>query len=256
MRSLNIEYNHSVDKAIDIIDAFSISKPALTIEEIIKHTGIPKTTAYRLLYTLERRGIISYESNTSTYKLGLQLFRYFRVLSSSLNVVNEAEPILTELQNKTGKTVLLSLYEGDNMVFVFERATEGGLIFSPYLNKRKPITFGVLGKIFMAFLSEDELDILLKNPLPNYTPNSIVDKDTLLKQLKEIRKDKIAFEKEEADIGVAGIGAPIFNADGNVFAAIGIFGPTIYFTPETFETEKNLLDFAAKEISAKMGFEL
>ncbi|MGE7044598.1 IclR family transcriptional regulator [Lysinibacillus capsici] len=192
---------------------------------------------------------------TSTYKLGLQLFRYFQVLSSSLDVVKLGESILTDLQSKTGQTVLVSLLEGENMVYIFKRESKEELKYSSSINDSQPITYGVLGKVFMAFFPEDQLEMLLKSPLPNYTPYSIVDKDTLLKQLVEIRSSKIAIDENETNLGVTGLGAPIFNVDGDAFAAIGVLGPTIQFTPEKIELTKKQLDLAAKEISAKMGFE-
>lgn len=254
MRKLNIEYNHSLDKAIDVLDVFSIAKPELTIEEIIKQTKLPKTTAYRILYTLERRGLINYDSTTSSYRLGLQFFRYYRVLSSSLDIVKLAEPILTDLQAKTGQTVLMSLKEGDNMVYVFKKESVGGLKYSSSVNERQPITYGIVGRIFMAYLPEEQYETFFSSPLPKWTPNTVVDKDNLVEQFKQIREEKLALETDETNMGVTGIGSPLFNAEGEVIAAVGVLGPTLLLTPEKIEEAKAFLLQSTEEISAKMGY--
>lgn len=255
MRKLNIEVNHSVDKAIRILNIFTIAKPALTIEEIIKMSGFPKTTVYRLLYTLERGSLISYDPMTATYKLGLQFFRYFRVLSSSLDIVRVAEPVLTELQEKVGQTVLMSLLEGDSMVYVFKRESEGGLKYSSSVNESKSVTFGVLGKILMAFKPEDYYQTLFEQPFPQLTPHTKTSKEELIEEFKEIKREKIAVEKDETYLGVTGMGAPIFNSEGDVFAAFGVLGPTIHFTPEKIKQIKDEIHKASVDISQKMGYE-
>ncbi|MET3289793.1 UNVERIFIED_CONTAM: IclR family KDG regulon transcriptional repressor [Brevibacillus sp. OAP136] len=254
MRELKIDYIQSVDKSIDILDVFSTSKPSLTIEEIMKQTKIPRTTAYRLLYTLERRGLIVYDSSTSTYQLGLQFFKYFRTLSSSLNIVNIAEPILGDLQSQTGQTVLMCLLEGNMIVFVSKRESDVGLKYSSSVNEKKPVTFGVLGRAIMAFMPKEQIEAILEEPLPQWTPFSIVDKDELMKQLEEIKNNKIGVETDETTVGVSGIGAPIFNEKGNAIAAIGVLGPTITFSTEEMKTAKLLLGQAALEISEKLGY--
>ncbi len=255
MRKLNIDYNHSVDKAIDILDVFTLSKPALTIEEIIKLTGLPKTTAYRLLYSLERRGIIHYDSSSATYKLGLQLFRYYRILSASLDILTVATPILKDLQREIGQTVLMSLLEGENMVYVFKKESEAGLKYSSSVHESKPITYGVVGKVYMAYKPAEYHESLTENPIPKWTPHTVVDKETLIKRFREIRQEKVAVETDETNIGVTGIGTPIFNAEGEVFAAIGVVGPSIHFAPEDIERAKDLTRQAGEKISTKLGYE-
>ena len=256
MRKLNIEYNHSVDKAIDILDVFTISKPALTIEEIIKLTGLPKTTAYRILYSLERRGIIHYDSSSSTYKLGLQLFRYYRILAASTDILTIATPILTNLHNETGQTVLMSLLEGENMVYVFKKESDAGLKYSSSVHESKPITYGVVGKVFMAYKPVEYHESLSDTPIPKWTPQTVVDKETLMKRFREIRQEKAAIETDETNIGVTGIGSPIFNAEGEVFAALAVVGPSIHFTPEEIKRVKELTRQAGEMISTKLGYEL
>ncbi|WP_186328637.1 IclR family transcriptional regulator [Bacillus sp. X1(2014)] len=255
MRKLNIEFNHSVDKAIDILDVFTKAKPALTIEEIINLTGLPKATAYRLLYSLERRGIIHYDSNAATYKLGLQLFRYSRILSASLDILTVATPILTDLQRVLGQTVLMSLLEDENMVYVFKKESEAGLKFSSSVHESKPITYGVVGKVFMAYKPAEYHESLSENPIPKWTPHTVVDKESLMKQFEEIRQDRVAVEIDETNIGVTGIGSPIFNAEGEVFAAIGVVGPSIHFAPEEIERAKELTRQAGEKISTNLGYE-
>lgn len=255
MRDLNITSNRSVERAIDIIDSFTTTKPSLTIDEICELTKLPKATAYRLLYTLERRGVIRYDQHSAQYKLGFKLFEYSQVLSSSIDLLKEAEDILTELQVKTNQTVLMSMLDGDSMVYVFKRENQVGLKYSSSISQRRPLTYGVLGRALIAFLPQPQIDQILSQDLPKWTPHTTTDKHLLQDKLQKARRDLICVETDETNIGVTGIGAPIFNKKGEAFAAAGILGPTIQFSNQELQTAMNLLKEAAHAISVRMGYE-
>ncbi|MEB3100135.1 IclR family transcriptional regulator [Ferviditalea candida] len=254
MRDLNINTIRSIDKAFDILNSFTPDTPAQTIDEIMKHTKLPKSTAYRLLYTLEGNGVIRYDPQTLKYKPGFKLFEYSQVLASSLDIVKESEQILTELQNQTGKTVLMSLLEGDTMVYVFKRESQVGLKYASSAGERRPLTYGIFGRVLLAFLPDDRLKAILSKPLPKSTTYTPIDKTVLIEKLMNIRHEFVAVEIDETNIGVTGIGAPIFNIEGSIIAAIGVLGPTAHFSDNELNETKQLVKDSAQRISQKLGY--
>ncbi|TBL73311.1 IclR family transcriptional regulator [Paenibacillus thalictri] len=254
LRDLNINYIQSVDRAIDILNAFSAEKPALTIDEVMKITELTRATAYRLLYTMERRGLIRYDTAAYQYRLGLKMLDYGYQLTSSLDIVKEAEDILTGLHVKTQQTVLMVLIEDEQLVYVFKKEKEEGLKYSSSVGQRRSLFYGVLGRVALAYLPEERIAKLLSGPIPKETPHTVTDKQQMLEQLAEIRRTGICVEVNETTLGVTAIGAPIYDAKKNVVAATGIICPSIQLSEDQLQQFKEMLRKAAADISGRLGY--
>jgi DNA-binding IclR family transcriptional regulator len=113
----------------------------------------------------------------------------------------------------------------------------------------------VVGQVFMAYKPAEYHESLFENPIPKWTPYTVVDKDTLMKRFSTIKQEKVAVETDETNVGVTAIGAPIFNEHGDVFAAIAVVGPSMHFSTEEMERAKELTRQAGKTISTKLGYQ-
>lgn len=254
MRDININSIRAVDRAIDILNVFTADKPSLNIDEITAASKLAKATAYRILYTLELRGLIHYDPKTLQYKLGLKLLEYAGILTSMLDVRQESEDILIELQMKTQQTVLMAVPEGDSMVYVFKRENPEGLKYSSYLGQRRPIGFGVLGRLITAYLPEEQSErILNQNPVASKTTEGKQDIVKVKQLLQDIRNQGYYVEINETVMGVTGISAPVFNAEGKIIAALGIVGPSVQLADEKLEIAKKMVISTAEQISLRMG---
>ena len=152
MRELNIKSVRAIERAADILNAFTLENPSLTVDEIMERVQLPKTTIYRILYTLESVGLIRYDQKTQKYMLGLQILGYAGVLSSNLDIKKEAEDILMELQIKAKQTVTMAVPEGLILTYVYKRENSEGMKYSSYIGLRRPLHYGVLGHVLMAYL--------------------------------------------------------------------------------------------------------
>src|SRR4051812_3219183 len=176
MRDVNIKLNQSLEKAISILDCFSFDTQYQTIENICKLVNMPKPTVYRLLYTMETLGLIHYNSEDSTYCLGMKMFEYGGVVFERLNVINASSPYLTALHHKTGFSVLLAILEGDHLVYIDKRVTIEGIGYTSKIGRFRDPHYGALGKVLMAYLEESKVKKMLKtSPLIKYTNFSITD---------------------------------------------------------------------------------
>src|SRR5579875_3042734 len=114
----------AVDRAIDVLNVFNHHDAALTIDEITSRVDIPKATVYRILYTLERRRLVSFDSQTLKYRLGFKLMEYADVVSSTLDIRKVAEPFLEELYQRTHQTVFMSIVEDDHLIYVYRQESK------------------------------------------------------------------------------------------------------------------------------------
>jgi IclR family transcriptional regulator, KDG regulon repressor len=255
MRDINMTSIKTIDRAIDVLQAFTLEKSALSIEEISIKTDIPKNTVYRILYTLERRGLIKFDQDSLTYQPGLRLIEFGFLQAAVMDVKKEAEDLLDELFKKTKQTVLMCLKEEDDQLFyIFKRESSEGLKVSTQVGLRRNIFFGALGHSILAFLPEQKIERLLKEEFIPSSPNSVTDKDIIRGRLAKIKKERVYMQANETTVGVVAVSAPVFNAVGEPIAAIGVIGPAIYYDDEQVELVKQLVKECAEKISERIGY--
>jgi IclR family KDG regulon transcriptional repressor len=253
MHDVKINTIRSIDRAIDILQAFTSEMPSLSVDGISKITGIPNSTVYRILCTLEKRGLVQFVDKTLTYQLGLKLIEFGNLSTSTMEIQQIAEDDLIDLHNKTKQTVLMAIKTGDEIFYLFTREKQNGLKFSSNVGEKRPFIFGALGPVLLAFSSQNQIDRVLNKPILQHTPYTINDKEKVLQRLENIRKENIFLDKDETHLGVIGFGSPIFGVDGIVIAAIGVIGPTVQLEEKLDEVKPLLLETASK-ISYKMGY--
>lgn len=249
-----MESIRTVDRAIDILNAFTLDQPALTIDEIMKRTRLARATAYRLLYTMERRGLIRYDREKQQYRLGLKFLQFSDIVSSSLDAVKEAEEILVSLHLKTRHTILMAMVEDTHMLYVFKREIPTGLKYSSSVGERRPLTYGAVGRAALAFQPEEVIGRLLAEPVPKYTPYTVTDPADIRKELNEVRATGLYTEVDQTNLGVTAIAAPVFQSDGRAMGAVGMICPSVQITETELQQAKEMLREAARQISARLGY--
>ncbi|GAA4714207.1 IclR family transcriptional regulator [Brevibacillus fulvus] len=254
MREVNMGSIRSIDRAIDVLQAFTIEKPVLTVDEIAKMTKIPHSTVYRILCTLERRRLVQFEEKLTAYKPGLGLMQFSSLISSTFDIRQVAEELLLELHAKTNQTVLMAVEDGDEIIYIYNKETYEGLKFSSVQGQRRPFIYGVLGPVLLAFFSESRIEHILKIPVSRHTPYRVTDKEVIRQRLQQIKQDRIYVESNETNIGVTGIGAPVFGSNGEIIAAIGLIGPAVYMDNQ-LDNLKALVAETADKISRKIGYQ-
>jgi len=215
-----------LDRALDILDCFNFQNRALSLSDVVYRTGLNKTTAKRLISNLTTRGYLQQDPETRKYQLGMRLFELGGVVSSSFSLRRAAANPMTNLQNKTGATVLLGVRMEDQLVYLDKREGDGVIRISSDVGWRRPLHYGMLGMVLIAGLESKDIERILKQyPLEAHTPFSITDVDAFSLRLEEIRTQGYVIEKEEAVEGLIGIAAPIKDSSRQVVAALGIALP-------------------------------
>ncbi|MEO0277774.1 MAG: IclR family transcriptional regulator [candidate division WOR-3 bacterium] len=246
--------NQSLERALQILSAFTVDRTAMTLSEISKSANLAPPTAMRLCRTLLQYDFLSFDQQTKKYSPGLKLFELGGIVYSNFSLRKIVSPYLAKLQLKFGKTTFLGILHNDELLYIDKLENPNNYIrFASNVGTRRPPFFGMLGQLLMAYLPETEVDrILQKKPLVAFTKRSITDVATFKERLKKIREEGFFIDQEEAIDGITGISAPIRDLNGNVIAAIGVG----FISSSVSEDEKKIivkeLVAVAEEISRKL----
>ena len=246
----------ALERALDILDSFSLQKRVQGLSEIAEETGLNMTTAKRLIANLVSRGYLRQVPGSKRYELGMRLFELGGIVFSSFSLRKAAANHLMRLQNEIGATVLLGAIMDDQLVYVDKREGTAMIHISSDIGWRRPLHYGMLGMVLMAYQDSAYVrEILKKAPLEKYTPNTITDEDAFSMRLEQIRNDGFVFEREEALEGVIGIAAPIRDYARQVIGALGVAIPMVKSNSEkSFQKIVERVVATCDEISSDLGY--
>lgn len=242
----------SVDRALRILAILARSGEC-GVTEIAAALEVHKSTAFRLVATLEQHGLVEQVEGRGKYRLGLGLLRLAGATSARLDVVQEARPLCKQLAAATGETVNLATLSGHSALYLDQVAGSSALQPHNWVGQHIPLHATSNGKVLLAWLSEAELASVLGG-LPAYTGLTITSKAKLRRELEVVREQGYAVAVDELEIGLTAIAAPVRNAHGDVISSMSLSGPTFRLTPERVHEVVPLLVEAASELSHRLGW--
>jgi IclR family acetate operon transcriptional repressor len=244
----------TVERALDILEAFMESNEALGITELSRRVKLNKSTTYRIVQALRTRNYINQDDQTNKYFLG---HRILRLASSFLNqnkVREIARAYLEELSRKSLQTVQLAVLERDKVIYIDQ--VEGTDIFQVRLRigDRGPLHCTAAGKSILAFLPEGEVERIFENSkfLP-FTDKTITSMSQLKNDLRKIRRVGFSFSDQEYDKNLRAIGAPIIGMGSKVIGAVALVAPYHRIKVKEVSYYGNMVREAGLKISLVMG---
>ncbi len=252
--SANKPLNHSVAKAFGVLEYFSPSKPEWGVRELAKELGINKSTAYRLMATLEALNVLRKDPVSEKYSLGLKLFELGNRVNIQSAFVSQTHPELMQVATEITETVHLGILK-DHQVFMVDKIeSPKGLKLSSTIGSSSPAYCSGLGKTLLAHLDDFQLEKTLSSiELTTNTPFTITQKDQLKKELIKIKKQGYGIDRQEFEIGLVCVAVPIFNQLDQVIAALSAAGPFDRFREEAIDDYVSTLQKGAKAIQNKIG---
>jgi DNA-binding IclR family transcriptional regulator len=195
-----------LSKAFDLLRAFNSHERVMSFSELVKVSGLPKSTVHRLLARLVELGVI--EHHRSGYKIGLELFQ-LGAATPAASMRDVAMPFLAGLHRQFGLTVHMAVLRQFNVVFLEKLSRHSAPFSVTGVGSVLPANCTAIGKALLAYEDLEDLEAFLPQPMPMMTPQSITDVGTLLAQLREIQGGAVARESQEALSGVACMAAPV-----------------------------------------------
>lgn len=223
----------SVDRTCSILECFTLDRPEWSTSDLARQLGLPKGTMHRFLTSLEQRGYVEQHPRTRTYRLGLRLLDLSRVVMKQLDVRERCLPALRALSSATNENVNLAIRDGHEIVYLEKIESSQFLNLTLRVGSRLPLHCSSMGKVLLAFLPEPEQSQLVDElELRRFTTNTITDRAALLRELALVRERGYAICDEELTLGLVTVGAPVYNHEDRVVAAINVSGPGARMTPQ------------------------
>ena len=214
----------SVERAVAILDLLALEGWSAGAE-VARSLGVHRSTALRLLATLDRHGLVERNPQTAKYRLGQRIVQLASSVRGEADLRQAGRPVCEALARALGETVTLDVLDGDEIVPVEQASGSTSVVNISWLGTRSPVHCTASGKVILAFAPPAVRARLLERKLEKLTPNTIIDPAQLEVQLAAARTSGIARTFEELEVGLNAIAAPVRSAAGEVIAAIDVSGP-------------------------------
>jgi IclR family transcriptional regulator, pca regulon regulatory protein len=210
----------SLERGMAVIQVFSRERPALTLSEVARLTGITRATARRILLTLEQIGHV--RSDGRLFSLTPRVLSLGWAYLSSLNLWETAQPLMEELADRTKESCSAATLDLPDVVYVARVPTRRIMTISLGVGTRLPAHCTGMGRVLLAALPDAELDGFLADAkLEGFTERTIVARDDLRATIEAVRREGWALVDQELEIGLRSIAAPL-RVDGRTIAAINV----------------------------------
>ena len=243
----------SVERAIGILDLLA-QGDWRTGAEVARGLHVHRSTALRLLATLERHAMVERDQRTARYRLGRRLPQLASVVTGEFDLRYVARPVCEQLAGATGETATFELLIGDDIVPIEQATASNSVVTINWLGRRYPVHCTASGKAILAFGPAAVRERLLSRPLEQVTPRSITDRAGLEAQLEGVRQSGVARTHEELEMGLDAVAAPVFGPDGEVVAALDVSGPSHRLRAGNRPDVDRLTVEAAADLSRRLGF--
>ena len=201
---------HVLERISLVIDAMAASDEPLTLSVLSETTGLPLTTAHRLLHSLLKAGLVV-QPRRGRWALGIRFFELGRHVHDRIEIRRPAVPVMKALQEKTGLRILLSVPHDDKMLIIEEMLPASMTPLDSRLGEGAPMHLVASGKLFLSTYDPTELRAYAtRTQLSSSTPNSLKGMDDLLVRIGRIREYGWAVGREEWRPGILCAAAPIY----------------------------------------------
>jgi DNA-binding IclR family transcriptional regulator len=245
----------SVERAVTILDLLAAGGWR-TGAEIARELHVHRSTALRLLGTLERHALVERDPRSAKFRLGRRLPQLASVVTGESDLRAVARPACEELARALGETVTLDVLVGDEIVPIEQATASTSVVSVNWLGRRTPAHCTASGKVILAFGPAAVRDRLLGRPLERSTAHTITDRLELEAQLGEALEAGFARTFEELEVGLDALAAPVFGSSGEVVAALDVSGPSHRLRAEDRPELIGRTLAVAAELSRRLGHRL
>lgn len=218
---------NSIEKALEVLMAFTPCNRELGTGEISRMLNLHKATASRILRTLASRGFLQQDPRTKAYSLGPAVAELVRAYTNGIGyrIVDAARTEMERLRDRLGETVVLEVLSGASTVIACVVEGPQRVRIAGTVGDRLPVHAAAGARAILAFSPPELFERLVGDDLPKLTPNTIDDRDELRRELERTRRRGFSLDREEIDVGINAVGAPVFDHEGKAVAAIVVPGP-------------------------------
>ena len=243
-----------ITKVAAVLEALKRNQE-LSAAELSELVDEPRSSVYRLLASLQGVGLVEVGAKRGTYRLGLKLLELGGAVVDRFDVRREAIPVMERIHDITGETVFLCVRRAGEAVCIERLDGRRVRSLELRLGGALPLHAGAAPRVLLAFADESEWSEYAREPMEAFTRNTPTSKRALFAALRETRVQGYAVSDQDVTIGIAALGAPVFDHQGNVVAALSISGArdSILGGAE-LRSIRTLVTKGAAETSSRLGY--
>ena len=211
----------SVDRALDLLVILSKSSRDMGVTELSKLLNVQKSTVHSLLVTLAQRGFVR-QTEGARYTLGLRLIQLGSICSERLDIRTVARPIMLELAEQSQEVALLAMLSKEELMIVEKIEPKRAFVLIPKFDFSITLHSTAIGKVLLANAPTAVIETVIERGLERYTPYTLTEREDVLAELATVRRQGYALGCNETIEGISCIASPIYDATGQVIAALSI----------------------------------
>ncbi len=248
--------HQSLARGLRILEVLAERQAPLALHEVAQQSSLPRSTAYHILRALVKFEYVLQDRKTRNYLLAPKLYRLTNPAWSKEQLAEIAAPYLDELSRQTGEGTSLAIMREGKVIIIAKREADGPVRVVQEIGGQRPIHCSAVGKCLAAWLSEQQLNHVLKRiDFARKTPKTITSPHVFRQELKRIRARGFAFDDEEHIPGIRCLAAPVRDYSGEVCAALCIVGPKDHLPKRRLKDLGRNLSRVATRLSGCLGYE-
>lgn len=242
----------SVANAARVLKSFTATEREWGVTDLARKLDIAKSTAHRLLATLTDEGLLEQDVETGRYRLSLAVFDLAAAVQT-LDLHEAVLPPMTELRNRTGETVQVAVLDGREVVYIERLDSPNTLRLFLEVGRRNSAHCTGCGKALLAFSPPEQINRILQGwSMERRTDHTITTEAAMRADLEAARRRGYACNRQESEVGVVSVAAPIRDLSGRTVAAISVAGPAERLDAEELRFAQSTMQAAAM-ISRRLG---
>ncbi|WP_158843985.1 IclR family transcriptional regulator [Saccharothrix deserti] len=243
----------SVDRALTVLSLLA-RHGELGVTEIAAMLAVHKSTAFRLVATLELHELVEQNTERGKYRLGMGVLQLAGATTARLDIVQRGRPVILRLAEELGETVNITVLSGHEALYLDQVAATAALRPHNWVGQRIPLHATSNGKVLLAHVSQERFAELTAEPLRRFTDRTNTDVAALEAEVRAAARDGYAVAVDELEIGLTAIAAPIAGPDGEVVGSVSASGPTFRIPAERIPAVVAKVVEAAGQISRRLGW--
>lgn len=241
---------NAASRMLSVLEVFRQAAMPVTLSDISRISGLPMTTAHRLTHELLAWNALE-RTDDGRYRLGTKMLELVTASTHAMELRERALPWLVRLHQTLRNIIVhLAIRDGDESVFIEALHSSTRAARMNRLGGRMPLTATATGRVLLAWAPEEVQERVLSASQTAFTSETLVEPEELRRELQAIRQAGTSITRSQVIAGSGGIGAPVFDPEGDIVASVGIV-----FRLKDFRLEEYvpIVEAAARKISRDIG---
>ncbi len=220
-----------VDRAFHVLQVVVAAREPLGVREIGRRSGLPRSTASRLVASLEQLGMVERTADALVAPGSALATLQPTSANTPMLLRDQLRPLLAEVSATFGENAGLAIDDTDALLYLDQAVSENPVSVDDVAGERHAFHLVAPGVLTMASWGRDRLDAFLASHLESVNDYSITDPKTIRKRLQRVRSDGYAWTNQELDIGINGVAVGVYDADNQLVATLSVYGPSYRLSP-------------------------